>query len=193
MPNWCDNTLELSIAERPLWLDAPREWDDAMPLPNDDRYMFSPSISCVPTIGWVSIKICFLTKWAPPIDFYQWLVEQPWVLFFYANYFEPGCQVLGEFRYEEGTFIDNFVWVPDSFYSDVLDVEVFKDEPHDLYFEYQDKDTRMKFEDYMKCMYDELSDFNGKIIEDEVQQCAKRFDINLEDQYWVEFIEARIT
>jgi hypothetical protein len=166
-----------------------------MPLPGDERYAFNKSI--VSLVQWMEnewiLTLCFDTKWAPPIEFYHWLVEHEDTIFFYANYCEPGCQVLGEFRYENWDFIDNFVWIPDYFYSATLDSDIFLIEPHELYYEYHDKDYVYSFEDYMKAMYDELSDTNGKAIEEEVQECAKQFNINLEDQYWTEFIEARIT
>lgn len=163
-----------------------------MPFPFGEVWAFNKSI--VSLVQWVNnewiLKLCFDTKWAPPEDFYEWLVKQPWVLFFYANYCEPGCQVLGEFiTNDDKELIDNFVWIPDSFNSSALDKEVFITEPHKLYYEFYDEDSRMTFEEYLKAIYDlwnqdvSLRDS----LEKEFRECAELFDIDLEDQYWTEF------
>lgn len=164
-----------------------------MPFPFGDMYAFDKSI--VSLVQWDKnewiLKLCFNTKWAPPEDFYRWLVKQPWVLFFYANYCEPGCQVLGEFTTnDDKELIDNFVWIPDSFNSSALDKEVFITEPHNLYYEFYDEDSRMTFEEYLKAIYD-LGNQDTSLRDALTAECvqwAELLKINLEDQKWVELI-----
>jgi hypothetical protein len=194
MANWCDNTLELTTVARPDWVFAQLEWDCAMPFPFWEMYAFDKSIVSLVQGDdnlWI-LKLCFNSKWAPPEDFYRWLVQQEDTKFFYANYCEPGCQVLGEFKYENWVFIDNFVWIPDSFNSNILDLEIFIEEPHELYYEFYDPDSRATFDEYIILMFDYLKKHPDKAnqIDAEIQECALLFEKNLEDQYYVELVSS---
>lgn len=130
MPNWCNNYLDLLTKEKPTWVDADLVWDDALELPNADHYAFGADISCMPGDKCWRTMIHFQTKWSPPIEFYQWLLDEG-CLDIYADYSEPGSCIYGKF---DMNWHDERSW-PDTFYSEMIDMTIHLTVPPQLFMD----------------------------------------------------------
>lgn len=154
-----------------------------MDLPWSEYHAFALSIEHrVLGTGAHEYDILFQTKWAPPIDFYDHISKDSEILI-YADYTESGSQILWTYDNDGHHEAE---W-PNNFYSETTDQEVHLVDPCETYIAIE-KDEYLLFPDYLRIMYDEISDDNKQEIEDEIQECAKKLDINLEDQQWVELI-----
>lgn len=50
------------------------------------------------------LKVSFVTPWGPPIDLYQYMVSDNWLV--EAMYHEPGMQFVGQFKEEQDFFYE---------------------------------------------------------------------------------------
>lgn len=185
MSNWCNNYLEFITKSEPKWIHAELVGDDAMPLPNEEHYAFWRDIECTLSNGLWTVIMFFQTKWSPPIDFFDWLKEDPNTLELYADYTESDNLVIG---YYDMDWHHELEW-PDRFYSETTDLEVYLTEPDKMFLQIE-WDNYVLFEWYIREMYTHLdgTDETKLLIEEEIQECAEVLSVNLEDQQWTELI-----
>jgi len=115
MPNWCNNSLQLTAASKEeaneLYQHLQKQGEDDWTffgffVPetwNEDDWYWSrveawgtkwdASISSIDWIDDLTVVMSFDTAWSPPIATYEAMVEQGWSV--HASYYEPGMCFTG--------------------------------------------------------------------------------------------------
>lgn len=183
MANICDNHLELFCKAIPSWFvkdpDVQSQWG-GISIVSEPRYLFIyndfESLTCEKQDdGTYFIEFWFETKWAPPENLYEVLIEDDNIISFNAVWYEPGCGVLGYANKEEGIQHED---APDRYYSDFLDLDILKDEPPQSYIETNGDDSWVTFEKYKELMQEKLAESSTEdkvIIVDEVKEMTEYF------------------
>lgn len=187
MANWCNNCATI-ISRTPLdWLEV-RPLPDPFELPGSEYYAFGMSVEHKILWTWShEYELLFQTKWAPPIDFYDYLTKHHKLID--ADYTESWSQLLWTYDINGHHEVE---W-PNTFYSETLDMEIHLVDPCQTYIDIE-KDEYLLFVDYLKWMYDAIiPNTNELAIENEIEECAKALKINREDQQWSEFISSIIS
>ena len=128
----------------------------------------------------------FQTKWAPPVDFFKWLIHDPNTLELYWDYIEYWSEIYGKFDME---WQHEYEW-PNTFYSETIDMTIHLTIPDQSYIDIV-QDEYVLFVDYLKKMHEvSISDIDTtkEEVEQEIKECAEALHINLEDQQWVELV-----
>ena len=145
MPNWCDNTLQISNQDKTkidgLVAELSKKSEDGQSQAELFQYLLpNPSgewgydWSCenwgtkwdASIIDWDryddnTVWISFETAWAPPIALYDFLVDEGWDVEAYYN--EPGCAFCGKYTTQGG----------DDYYDyDFSDRSTLEDIPSDI-------------------------------------------------------------
>ena len=126
--------------------------------------------------GTHTFRFWFETKWAPPVHLYEAMIEDENITRLSAYWYEPGCGVLGYANKEEWIVDDD---APDRNYSDILDLDILKDEPPQSYIETNGDDSWVTFEKYKELMQEKLSQSSAEdkvSIVDEVQEMTEYFE-----------------
>lgn len=157
MANICDNSLTLTVKHIPSWF-KPFEDDKRMVHPftivykDNGLFLWDSKVhECEweQTDDWLFIQINFETKWAPPTELYEDMMKDDNIISFHAQYYEPGCSVLGYANKYEGIVEEE---CPRSFYSDTLSLDVLMDNPPQTYLDMNGTDLILA-DEYRERMY----------------------------------------
>lgn len=150
----CDNSLELHCKVIPSWLKVDPETSHGISIDFEPRFLFlyntfddlmqNEGLHWQDPDGTHWFRIWFETKWCPPEDLYGFLSDDENTLWFMARWYEPWCQSLGYWSTEDWQVYED---CPDHWYSDVLDLDVIKEQPTDNYIEQNGTDFIL-FADY---------------------------------------------
>lgn len=127
----------------------------------------------------------FQTKWAPPIEFYESLRHDPNTVSLYADYEECSSEIYGKFDMDGHEEHQH----PADYYSNIIDQHILLEEPSQLYCDVV-RDEYTLFSEYLLELKSKVcsNDVIMKEMEEELQACAKKLGVNLEDQQWQELI-----
>jgi len=118
MPNWCYNNLDITATNdeqkavlekvskaeaQEVWVDGCNNWYDWQVQNWGTKW--DPEIFGSCNYDGETLTVSFESAWAPPIAFYEWLVEQGYEVS--ANYYEPGMDYAGEWVNGDDFMLEN--------------------------------------------------------------------------------------
>lgn len=143
MANMCNNNLEFTCKVIPEWFKQyvdpdPKykpddyiivEWESRSLFINNDFDSILANQSVNPSTNYITFSFWFETKWAPPTDLYQMMIDDDNIVSLYAVWYEPGCECLGYANKDQHTQDIVYDDAPEVYYSETLWCEVLFDEP----------------------------------------------------------------
>lgn len=176
MANMCDNSLRFVCKEIPSWFKKDPEAPHGITIEWESRFLFLYhdfdtilSDNALHTIDeeWNHhINIWFETKWSPPEQLYEQMMEDDNIISFDACWYESGCSVLWSATKDWITEDD----APNRCYSDLLDKYVLQDYPPQSYIEMEwlENETWILFSNYYDVINELKSDQDFNYTEEEI-------------------------
>lgn len=186
MANMCDNTLDFTCKVIPTWMKVDPETSHGISIEFEPRFLFlynnfenimDPinNMHFIEEDGSHTFRFWFETKWAPPTDLYQQMLEDDNITMLSAYWYEPGCGCLGYANNEEWIIDDD---APDRNYSDILDLDILQEEPPESYIELNGTDSWVTFDKYKELIHKHVATFpeDTTISQEELKEMTDYFE-----------------
>ncbi len=124
--------------------------------------------------GTFDVRFSFDTAWCPPIEWYDKIIQHESIISIEADFYEPGCDILGYYIWSEWSGCVEFEECPNRYYSDTFYTDVFTKTPSNIYINMNGEEYLL-LQEYIDQMQEKISQAED---EDEIESLeSERNDV----------------